>query len=92
MASGAAVLTVAAPERAALNRGLIGPVRSTSTTSLGTLIMPNTCRCDEPYLASVQVSAVYLRVLKTAMGGDTRSTCAGCDPNISASGCTSASR
>ncbi len=32
----------------------------------GTLIMPNTCRSYEPYLASMQVSAVCLRVLKTA--------------------------
>ena len=30
------------------------------------MIMPNTCRCYEPHLASVQVSAVYLQVLRTA--------------------------
>ena len=39
--------------------------------ALRTLIMPNTCRSDEPYLAFTPFSAVSVRVLKTAMGGDT---------------------
>jgi hypothetical protein len=33
--------------------------------ALGTLIMPNTCRCYEPHLVSLQASAVSLPVLKT---------------------------
>ena len=49
------------------------------------MIMPNTCRCYEPHLASVQASAVHLRVLKAvafASGGKGRSAARRLAPEV----------